>query len=66
MRKRMLIKSYCECPDCKNLMPLQRNKNCKRKVNHKKDLWCPFCKEVKIMNELQVNVMRNLLGEIIE
>lgn len=43
---------YCTCPKCKKKFPISRKKNKKRQNGHKKDIWCPFCKEVTTMIEL--------------
>ena len=41
------------CPVCKHTFPIPRNKNARRPRGHIKDLYCPFCKDVRKMIEYQ-------------
>ncbi|WP_346961355.1 hypothetical protein [Clostridium sp.] len=45
--------SYFECPDCKNLFPLPRLQSSRREKNHIKNLYCPFCYEIKKTREIR-------------
>lgn len=51
MSKQKYTISQCVCPDCNNIFPIPRRKNRRREKQHIKDLWCPYCKEVKKMVE---------------
>lgn len=42
---------YCMCPSCQNKFPVPRKLNKRRKKEHHKDIWCPFCKKVVTMIE---------------
>lgn len=35
-----------KCPRCGNVQTIIRSKSLRKRKNHVKDLWCPFCKEV--------------------
>ena len=41
-----------KCPDCGNIIPLARKKSRRRGRGHKKDIFCPFCKEMKTFTEI--------------
>lgn len=54
MRKRSNYTiSYCMCPNCGKGFPIPRMGNRVREKGHKKDLWCPFCKETVTMSEMR-------------
>lgn len=53
MRKRRFEISRLFCPVCENKFPIPRRKDKRRKNGHKKDIWCPYCKEVKTMIEIK-------------
>lgn len=52
MRNRKMITSNLKCSDCNNIFPIPRFKNSLREKNHKKRIWCPWCKTYKNMEEL--------------
>lgn len=41
------------CPDCGKTFPLMRNHGEQRKRGHKKDIWCPYCKDTKQFIEVR-------------
>ena len=43
------------CNECGNAFPIPRPKSHRRKKNHVKDLWCPFCKKVVKTTEIKPN-----------
>jgi predicted RNA-binding Zn-ribbon protein involved in translation (DUF1610 family) len=43
--------SKFKCPDCDNEMYVSRRKGKQREDGHIKDIWCPYCGEVKKMVE---------------
>lgn len=56
--------SYCECPKCKNKIPIPREHASARQMGHAKSLYCPFCREVTNMYEIPYNCAKyNMLGE---
>ena len=58
--------SYLRCNDCGKSFPIPRKKNSRRENGHIKDLWCPFCMEVKKMVEYKSNqYMYNMAGEML-
>ena len=50
-RSGCLISNFV-CPECKKIVPLPRNHGRQRKKNHIKDIYCPFCKEVRKFTEI--------------
>lgn len=52
VRRTDCVISNFVCPDCKKVMMLPRNHGRQRKKNHIKDIYCPFCKEVKKFHEV--------------
>ena len=46
------IIAYYKCPDCQNVLSIPRQGGRRRERGHKKDLWCPFCKEDKTFVEV--------------
>lgn len=58
--------SFCECPDCHREFPIPRIKGRSRERNHRKDIYCPFCKKKVTMTEHRFNDFnRNGLGELL-
>lgn len=58
--------SYFRCESCNNVLTVPRMKYSTREKFHKKDLWCPFCKETKTMKEIRYcDQVKNMLGEFI-
>lgn len=49
-RKKHIPISYFHCPDCGNIMPLPRVHK-QREKGHIKDLFCPYCKDMRKMIE---------------
>lgn len=46
MRKRNnMTYSYCKCPECSRLFKIPRIEGQQREKEHKKDVWCAFCKK---------------------
>lgn len=39
------------CPDCGRRFPIPRKKSNRREKGHVKDIYCPFCREVKKFEE---------------
>lgn len=55
------------CPGCGKIIPIPRQNKCKRKNNHIKDLYCPWCGKIQHTKEYKSDQpIRNLNGEIIE
>lgn len=52
MKRNLYRISNFICPDCGNVMPLPRSSGKQRKKKHIKDIYCPFCKEVKQFKEV--------------
>lgn len=50
VRKSFTISRF-KCPDCDNEMYVSRGLDKQRENGHIKDIWCPYCKEVKKMTE---------------
>lgn len=42
---------YFTCPTCKKQIPLPRKQSKRRTNGHQKNIYCPFCKEVKTFTE---------------
>jgi len=58
--------SYFYCDDCGKMLTIPRKKSSQRLKDHKKTLWCPYCKQEKIMKEKRYcDHVRNMLGEIV-
>lgn len=36
---------YFHCPVCHKVMVAPKHKNFKKEKKHRKNMWCPFCKE---------------------
>ena len=53
MRPTSFSISYFKCTECGNTIPLPRIKSARRKKNHIKDLYCPFCNEVRKTREIR-------------
>lgn len=52
------------CPVCGGIMPLPRRSKKPRENGHIKDLYCPWCKEVrKFMEYKSGQPIRNMDGE---
>ena len=51
--KKSFTISKFECPDCENEMYVSRQLSKQREDGHIKDLWCPYCKEIKKMKEIK-------------
>ena len=45
---------YYKCPTCSNMLSIPRQIGRQRGKGHKKDLWCPFCKEDKKFVEMSM------------
>lgn len=55
------------CPDCGGILPLPRRCKKPRENGHIKDLYCPWCNDIKKMTEYKSGQpIRNMDGEIIE
>ena len=66
MRKHNMVYSHCVCPICGNAMVVPRIVGRSRKKNHKKDMWCPFCKKMNTMIEIRsTDAYKNMAGELI-
>lgn len=50
-RKYNISSSQLTCPNCGNAFPIPRYGGRSRRVNHIKDLWCPYCKGITKMVE---------------
>lgn len=67
MRKRKYTISRLMCPGCENYFPIPRKTNRTRELDHIKDIYCPFCRQVQKMTEVRANqFIRNMAGEIIK
>ena len=56
--------SYCECPECHHEFPIPRTLNRTREKNHRKRIYCPWCKKIVNMVEHRDNdFIKNGLGE---
>ena len=67
-RHRLISNTYsiskCYCPVCGNSMAVPRI--IQREKFHKKTMWCPVCKEKRIMTEVRsFDFYKNMLGEIL-
>lgn len=51
-RKEIYIRRF-RCPDCGKEMYAHKRSNHKTKAGHKKWLWCPWCKAVKNMEQVE-------------
>lgn len=55
MKKRNdAVISYYKCPSCGKVLSIPRQSGKLRGRGHKKDIWCPFCKEEKTFVELEI------------
>lgn len=58
--------SNFKCPVCGNMIPLPRTKAKPRERGHIKDLYCPWCKEVRKTKEYQADYsIKTLSGDTI-
>ena len=66
MKRGKFAISYMICQGCGNEFPIPRKKSSKRNKGHIKDLYCPFCSEIKKMVEVRdKDCYKNALGELV-
>lgn len=52
MRRSNCVISNFVCPECKRVIQLPRQHGRQRKKNHIKDIYCPYCKEIRKFQEV--------------
>ena len=66
MNKHTINISKCICPVCQNEFPIPRQNGRRRKKNHLKTIWCPFCKKETVMREIRYcDYYKNYYNELI-
>lgn len=67
MKRKTYNISTCICPDCGNQMYVPRKAGQTRNKGHQKNLWCPYCKEIKTMREYREvkDAWKNMVGEML-
>lgn len=51
-RKEIYIRTF-RCPDCGHEMYASKRSSHKTKIGHLKRLWCPWCKAMKNMEQVE-------------
>lgn len=57
MKRQSYTISTCICPDCGLKFPISRKKAEAREKGHHKYIWCPNCKERKILKNTDAMIM---------